>query len=94
MAKIQIKNSFITSSAKITISSSGVVFNSAITASGLKLNSLISASSTGYVLGVDNTTGTIYKTAASGGGSGTVSGTTNYIPKFTAANSIGNSVMY
>ena len=62
MAKIQIKNSFITSSGVIQISSSGVVFNSNITASGLKLTSLISSSSSGYVLGVDNTTGNIFKT--------------------------------
>ena len=33
MAKIQIKNSFITSSGNITISSSGVIFNSAFTSS-------------------------------------------------------------
>jgi hypothetical protein len=33
MAKIQIKNSFITSSGNITISSSGLIFNSAFTSS-------------------------------------------------------------
>jgi len=36
----------------------------------------------------------VFNPTEGGGGSGTINGTTNYIPKFTASNAIGNSILF
>lgn len=89
----------LTSTTSTTISSPTVTFATGA-AKDLFLSSTTSAGSTSdYILGIDPATGQIRYTTSTvagivaGSGSGTVSGTTGRIAKFTSATSVGDSIV-